>query len=191
MSKLYYIQRADSRVREDEILYVMRHLVTLRLWPEDGSAGQEANGTRTPLSGGKTSPRAHLFRSYPLLLELAFVPAHLPSMWILPSEHRVLFCDDERRERDAEGLGSRKGSLAAGAEPSGAKGGEEGGDQGEKGEDEEDDDEENEDDGVESESDESDEDAGDGSDLIEVSVRDLARRALELVGLELGLGAGL
>lgn len=31
-------------------------------------------------------------------------------------------------------------------------------------------------------------DARDGSDLIEVSARDLARRALALVGTELGLG---
>lgn len=29
--------------------------------------------------------------------------------------------------------------------------------------------------------------AGDGGDLIEVSIRDLARRCLELIGVELGL----
>lgn len=34
------------------------------------------------------------------------------------------------------------------------------------------------------------EDAGDGDDLIEVSAKDLARRCLELIGLELGLGQG-
>jgi hypothetical protein len=121
-------------VREDEILYVLRHLVTLRLWPDI------ANGSLTPTTRAATSPRAHLFRYYPLLLELAFVPAHLPSMWILPSEHRVLFEDEPEENEGEEG---------------------------------------------------SDADAGDGSDLIEVGVRDLARRALELVGLELGLGAGM
>ncbi|CAK9786560.1 hypothetical protein CC85DRAFT_283171 [Cutaneotrichosporon oleaginosum] len=125
-------QMPFTRVREDEILFVLRHIVTLRLWPD------MANGALTPTTRAAASPRAHLFRYYPLLLELAFVPAHLPSMWILPSEHRVLF-EDEFEE------------------------GEEG----------------------------SETDAGDGSDLIQVSVRDLARRALELVGLELGLGAGM
>lgn len=184
------MDRADGRVREDEILYVMRHLVTLRLWPEGSSGNHEVNGTRTPLSAAKTSPRAHLFRSYPLLLELAFVPAHLPSMWILPSEHRVLFGDGERKEQEREqeqSTHSRKPSVAQGAAESSEaeKARDEG--EGQPAEEEEDDD-----DSVESESDESDgEDAGDGSDLIEVSVRDLARRALEIVGHELGLGAGL
>ncbi|GMK54425.1 hypothetical protein CspeluHIS016_0110110 [Cutaneotrichosporon spelunceum] len=120
-------QMPFTRVREDEILYVLRHLVTLRLWPA-------TNGSVTPTTRAAASLRAHLFRYYPLLLELVFVP-HLPSMWVLPSEHRVLFSDEaeETTQEDA--------------------------------------------------------DAGDGSDLIEVSARDLARRALELVGLELGLGA--
>ncbi|BEJ02954.1 hypothetical protein CcaverHIS641_0101290 [Cutaneotrichosporon cavernicola] len=122
-------QMPFTRIREDEILYVLRHLVTLRLWPTP-------SGSLTPTTRAAASPRAHLFRYYPLLLELAFVPAHLPSMWILPSEHRVLFFDEE---------GGGEGT----------------------------------------------EDAGDGSDLIEVGVRDLARRALELVGLELGLGPGM
>lgn len=31
-------------------------------------------------------------------------------------------------------------------------------------------------------------DAGDGGDLIEVTARDLARRCLELVGMEMGMG---
>jgi hypothetical protein len=34
-------------------------------------------------------------------------------------------------------------------------------------------------------------DVGDGSELIEVSARDLAKRCLEIIGLELGLGLGL
>lgn len=33
--------------------------------------------------------------------------------------------------------------------------------------------------------------AGDGADLIEVSVKDLARRCLQLVGEELGFGVGI
>lgn len=31
-------------------------------------------------------------------------------------------------------------------------------------------------------------DVGDGSDLLEISARDLARRCLEIIGIELGLG---
>lgn len=34
-------------------------------------------------------------------------------------------------------------------------------------------------------------DAGDGSDVLEVSARDLARRCLEMIGIELGLGVSL
>lgn len=116
------------RVREEELLYVLRHLVTMTLYP--GAISTASAGTAPLASATSNSPRAHLFRYYPLLLELAFVPK-VPSMWILPTEHAQLF-------------------------------------------------------GLEVDDDVAD--ARDGSALIEVSARDLARRALELVGDELSLG---
>lgn len=119
-------------MREDEILYVLRHLVTMTLW--EGS-NPMTDGASTPLaSAAAASPRAHLFQYYPLILEIAFVPATLPSMWIRPDEHARLFgLDGDGAEADAP---------------------------------------------------------RDGTDLIEVSARDLARRALALVGEELRLGPG-
>jgi len=101
----------------------------------------------------KTSERALLFRFYPLLLEVAFLQDHVPSMWIFPNEHARLYDlqlpDAQTNETTAE------------------KSGEEGGR-----------------DRVEGMI-----NAGDGGDLIEVTARDLARRCLEIVGEEMGLGA--
>ena len=114
-------------MREEELLYVLRHLVVMTLYPGTISSTAGAPQLASAIS---SSPRAHLFRYYPLLLELAFVQK-APSMWILPAEHAQLF-----------GL----------------------------------------------EVDDDTPDARDGSALIEVSARDLARRALELVGEELSLG---
>lgn len=124
-----------TRVREEELLYVLRHLVTMTLWP-----GTIPGSDQSPLATALvTSPRAHLFRYYPLLLELSFVP-RAPSMWILPSEHAQLFGKAGSREE------------------------------------------------AEHEEEAAPVDVRDGSDLIEITARDLARRALELVGAELVLG---
>lgn len=121
-------QMPFTRVREDELLYVLRHLVTMTL--TEGTTA--AVGGTALAQAAAASPRAHLFKYYSLLLELAFVPAHLPSMWVLPSEHVLLFTNDEETCDEAVNT-------------------------------------------------------GDGAELIEVSARDLARRCLELVGVELGL----
>ncbi|WOO78809.1 Protein MON2 [Vanrija pseudolonga] len=139
-------QMPFSRVREEEILYVLRHLVTMTLW--EGSVPIPDGDGESPTALAKASAassRAHLFAYYPLLLELAFVPAHLPAMWILPSEHVRLFAGVEPRVNGERGEGE--------------------------------------------DSEDGEEDARDGTDLIEVSARDLARRCLELVGLELGLSS--
>lgn len=121
-------QMPFSRVREDELLYVLRHLITITINP--GPVEKAASGTAMAKACG-ASPRAHLFRHYKLLLELAFVPVQLPSTWMLPSEQARLFSN-----------GSADETI----------------------------------------------DVGDDTDLVEVSARDLARRCLELVGDELGLG---
>lgn len=102
----------------------------------------------------KTSERALLFRFYPLLLEVAFLNGHMPSMWMFPDEHAKLY-DLPLVNRLVDG----EGETEAGAGQA---------------------------DGVDKEGGVID--AGDGGDLIEVTARDLARRCLEIVGEEMGLG---
>ena len=71
------------RVRDDELLYILRHLATLRIGPN----------TIPPTNGVSfgSSTRGHLFHFYSVLLDLAFLRAPLPSMWMFPSEHATLF----------------------------------------------------------------------------------------------------
>lgn len=38
-----------------------------------------------------TSPKAHLFRFYPQLLDISFLDYGIPTMWVLPSEYARLF----------------------------------------------------------------------------------------------------
>jgi hypothetical protein len=92
-------------VREEEILYVLRHLVTMTLW-EGVFLFQMATANLQPHWPRRLRRRpGHLFAYYPLLLELAFVPAHLPAMWILPSEHVRLFAGVEPRVNGERGGG--------------------------------------------------------------------------------------
>lgn len=144
---------SNARVREDELLYVLTHLVTMSVWgasersavaadnePEANGAS-DAYGSATPLQAAAAkSPRAHLFAYYPLLLQLAFVPS-APSMWVTPGEYYRLF-------------GTGVGGDAGLAEEDSLQDGEQEG----------------------------------NGDMVEVSARELARRALELVGQELCLG---
>lgn len=163
-------QQADAdRVREDELLYVLRHVVTLRIsgkhleTPSNGECGAgigvASDDADCEVSGPvklalEHSQRAHLFALYALLLRLSFTTKATPSKWLFPTEYRDLF---EQAEVNVAELDIPvNGDVNTGAGPH-------------TGEQEH-------------------VDAGDGADLIEVSARDLARRALELIGNELGLG---
>ncbi|WWC72496.1 uncharacterized protein I206_106458 [Kwoniella pini CBS 10737] len=77
-----------GRVREEEILFVLRHLATMQIW--EGSLNIENKGTETLSAIYKNSTKSHLFHFYPLLLNFSFLP-YTPSMWIFPSEHAHLF----------------------------------------------------------------------------------------------------
>ncbi|OCF58554.1 hypothetical protein L486_04587 [Kwoniella mangroviensis CBS 10435] len=77
-----------GRIREEEILFVLRHLATMRVY--EGSLKSDNQASETLSAIYKTSPRSHLFHLYPLLLQFSFL-SHTPSMWIFPSEHSQLF----------------------------------------------------------------------------------------------------
>ncbi|WWC98642.1 hypothetical protein V866_005535 [Kwoniella sp. B9012] len=137
-----------GRVREEEILFVLRHLATIRVY--EGSLMSDNQASETLSAIYKTSSRSHLFHFYPLLLQFSFLP-HTPSMWIFPSEHSQLF-----------GLPPREFQEEAQPPPE---------------------------EGEESHEDEVQQvNAGDGGNLIKVSAGQLARRCLELVGEEMGMG---
>ena len=72
-------------VREEELLYILRHLATLKL---QAGVLQSDNAI---LRAAQQSSRAHLFRFYPLLLEVAFLRGYVPSMWLFPDEHAKVF----------------------------------------------------------------------------------------------------
>ncbi|WRT70613.1 uncharacterized protein IL334_007611 [Kwoniella shivajii] len=140
-----------GRTREEEILFVLRHLVTMKIW--EGSLSADDQGSETLSGIYKTSPRSHLFHFYPLLLQFSFLP-HTPSMWIFPSEHAQLFASPHVGQGNDEDVGNN--SQEAGA--------------------------------VDTQGEEDQVSAGDGGDLIEVNAGELARRCLELIGEEMGLG---
>ncbi|WWC65124.1 uncharacterized protein I303_107738 [Kwoniella dejecticola CBS 10117] len=77
-----------GRVREEEILFVLRHLATMHVWR--GSLKTDKKGSETLAAIYEKSSRSHLFHFYPSLLQFSFLP-HTPSMWIFPSEHAHLF----------------------------------------------------------------------------------------------------
>ncbi|ORY29654.1 guanine nucleotide exchange factor in Golgi transport N-terminal-domain-containing protein [Naematelia encephala] len=81
-------QMPFSRLREDELLYILRHLVTVRIAP--GSITKHQSAALLSMVY-ETSSRPHLFHLYPLLLELSFLSTPLPSMWMFPSEQARLF----------------------------------------------------------------------------------------------------
>ncbi|KAJ7911535.1 hypothetical protein B0H13DRAFT_2009133, partial [Mycena leptocephala] len=87
------------RAREDELLYVLRKLLELRLWPgslwaalseEPSSFAVEQPAIDASLSPSlliadavKRSSVAHLFHFYPVLCEIASIPRKTPSTWVL------------------------------------------------------------------------------------------------------------
>ena len=90
------------RVREDEMIYILRHLISLRLTPGTAPKPASASSLASAILG--ESSRAHLFHLYPLLLELSFVQAPLPSIWVFPSEYAQLLAVPGSAETGARGL---------------------------------------------------------------------------------------
>ncbi|KAJ7597649.1 guanine nucleotide exchange factor in Golgi transport N-terminal-domain-containing protein [Mycena floridula] len=86
------------RAREDELLYVLRKLLELRLWSGSLwaalSDNPSAHCVTQPAIGSSSSPSvliadsvkrssvAHLFHFYPTLCEIASIPRRAPSSWV-------------------------------------------------------------------------------------------------------------
>ncbi|KAG6810738.1 hypothetical protein H0H92_010542 [Tricholoma furcatifolium] len=91
-----------SRVREQELVYVLRKLLELKLWSGSLWAGLSEDPSRyavqqpeidssqspaqTIADAVKRSTTAHLFHFYPVLLEIASIPRKLPSTWVAPTK---------------------------------------------------------------------------------------------------------
>ncbi|KAJ7242359.1 hypothetical protein B0H12DRAFT_1132442 [Mycena haematopus] len=107
------------RTREDELLYVLRKLLELRLWPgsfwaamseQPSSFAVEQPAIDASLSPSlliadavKRSSIAHLFHFYPVLCEIASIPRKTPSTWVLQraAADKGSSSEDEAIELDA------------------------------------------------------------------------------------------
>ncbi|KAJ7752413.1 hypothetical protein DFH07DRAFT_520905 [Mycena maculata] len=86
------------RAREDELLYVLRKLLELRLWPgslwaalseqptafavEQPAVDASLSSSLLIADAVKRSSIAHLFHFYPVLCEIASIPRKTPSSWV-------------------------------------------------------------------------------------------------------------
>ena len=156
------VKLMTNRVREDELLYILRNLVTLRMIPGTMKQSEYSESSTKPTF--RLSPRAHLFQFYTILLRLSFLRSPLPSMWMFPSEHAQLFDSKEQSEGSERYFEVAEPSMAHSAVVNGTV-----------------------DENVRAAAPELD--AGDGGELIEVGARDMAKRCLELIGEELGMSA--
>ncbi|PIL34637.1 hypothetical protein GSI_03416 [Ganoderma sinense ZZ0214-1] len=87
------------RAREEELLYVMRKLLALRLWPgtlwaalsdtpslyciEQPAMDQSLPPSTLIADAIKRSTKAHLFHFYPILCEIVSIPRKPPTVWVV------------------------------------------------------------------------------------------------------------
>ncbi|OXM81823.1 hypothetical protein C364_00796 [Cryptococcus neoformans Bt63] len=77
-----------GRAREDELLYILRHLATTKIW--EGSLAPTGQASELLTAVYEKCPRSHLLPFYPLLLDLSFAQDHMPSLWVTLSERSEL-----------------------------------------------------------------------------------------------------
>ncbi|KAF8656137.1 hypothetical protein AX16_002739 [Volvariella volvacea WC 439] len=156
------------RAREDEVLYVLRKLLELKLWQGSLWAALSDNPTKyateqppidttlTPTSALisdaiKRSPVAHLFHFYPMFCEIAALPRRTPLSVLSASSSATIFEVQIGRGGElAEGVGS-PGSLGGGRRSSS-----------------------------------SEKAGGNGGKVVELDARNLARECLKIIGKEMG-----
>ncbi|KAJ7054837.1 hypothetical protein C8F01DRAFT_1161520 [Mycena amicta] len=97
------------RARDDELIYVLRKLLELRLWP--GSLWAALSDSPTTFAVDQPpidcrSSVAHLFHFYSVLCQIASVPRRTPSTWVrvLPGTPSKV---DGREEEEAKELDAR------------------------------------------------------------------------------------
>ncbi|KAI0773083.1 hypothetical protein BD413DRAFT_603507 [Trametes elegans] len=92
------------RAREEELLYVLRKLLSLRLWPgslwaalsesaslycvEQPDIDQSLSPSQLIADAVKRSTKAHLFHFYPIFCEIVSIPRKTPTAWITPVASR-------------------------------------------------------------------------------------------------------
>jgi hypothetical protein len=96
----FVVDELNCRVRQEELLYVLKTLATLRVASvQDGGSDGKLNVLRRDQAESisdkvnKPTSSSHLVGFYPLLLDLSFMEHSVPSMWIYPSEHQRIFSD--------------------------------------------------------------------------------------------------
>lgn len=128
-------------------------------YPGVAASRAEHQGDNAIMRSLQNSERAHLFRFYPLLLEIAFLKGYTPSIWLFPDEHAKLY-DRETVDKTEPMVNGDEHMIARHAAG-----------------------------GVEEQDEDEIMDAGDGGDLIQVTAKDLARRCLDIIGMEMGIKA--
>jgi len=123
------------RAREDELLYILRKILELRLWPgtlwASVSDAPTTHCLKQPPIDSALSPSgliadavkrsvvAHLFQFYPILCDIASIPRKTPSAWVmaevasplLPSSHMCVDHVDITSRGKTEKLASNEKVL--------------------------------------------------------------------------------
>ncbi|KAH9847754.1 hypothetical protein C2E23DRAFT_740985 [Lenzites betulinus] len=105
------------RAREEELLYVLRKLLALKLWPgtlwaalsdspstyavEQPHVDQSLPPSELIADAVKRSTKAHLFHFYPILCEIVAVPRKTPTAWVMSSAPRTASSPREATASDA------------------------------------------------------------------------------------------
>ncbi|KAL7278295.1 hypothetical protein ACG7TL_008271 [Trametes sanguinea] len=104
------------RAREEELLYVLRKLLSLSLWPgtlwaalSDSPSSyctqlpdldQSLSPSELIADAVKRSTKAHLFHFYPILCEIVSIPRKTPSAWVMSAAPRSIAGTSEATSAD-------------------------------------------------------------------------------------------
>ncbi|KAI0354523.1 hypothetical protein OH77DRAFT_1548844 [Trametes cingulata] len=105
------------RAREEELLYVLRKLLALKLWPgtlwaalsdapskysaEQPDIDKSLSPSAVIADAVKRSTRAHLFHFYPILCEIVSIPRKSPTAWVMSAAPRTTTTSNEATSNDA------------------------------------------------------------------------------------------
>ncbi|KAI8977746.1 hypothetical protein BD414DRAFT_154340 [Trametes punicea] len=94
------------RAREEELLYVLRKLLSLRIWPgtlwaalsdspstyciQQPELDQSVSPSELIAEAVKRSTKAHLFHFYPVLCEIVSIPRRTPTAWVMSATPRTV-----------------------------------------------------------------------------------------------------
>ncbi|CAL1702898.1 unnamed protein product [Somion occarium] len=106
------------RIREEELLYVLRKLLELRLWPgilwaalsdsptnyciEQPPIEQSLEPSKLISDAVKRSAKAHLFHLYPVLSEIVATPRKTPTAWVMTHARKTASRDASNAAKPEE-----------------------------------------------------------------------------------------